>query len=78
MSQKLPEHVTNTMDELYEQRLRKPIATLKLPCSDRHKWKEPALVQVHEARDQRVVCPVCGKAHYLIWSKVQDNLKWQK
>lgn len=78
MTLKLPEHVHGVMDDMYEQRLKKPIATLRLPCTDKHKYREPVLVQIHEARDQRITCPKCGKSHYLIWSKIQDNARWQK
>lgn len=75
---KLPEHVHSVMDEMYEQRLKKPIASVTLPCSDNHRWRDPVIVQITEARDQKITCRICGKSHYLIWSKLQDNLKWQK
>lgn len=74
----LPDDVKKVLDESYEQRFKHGKKTIMLPCSDRHKWREPVLIEVHEARDQKVICPKCGKVHYLSWSKIHDNLKWQQ
>lgn len=79
MTQKFTdEGVNKILNEMYNQQLKKPIATIKLPCSDKHQWKEPVLMQIHEPRDQTIICPKCGKHHYLIWSKIESNAKWRK
>ena len=72
----LPSDVKRVLNESYEQQLTRPKKMVTLPCTDRHKYKEPVAVELTEARDVKIVCPKCGKEHFLVWSKIQDNLKW--
>lgn len=70
---RLPDEVKRVMDETYNQKLKKPIKVIELPCTDNHKWKEPAYVQINHVGDQKVSCPICGKNHYLTWSKIGNH-----
>lgn len=74
----LPENVKKVLNESRNQQLKKPIKYKELDCTEFHKWKEPVLVEITEPRDQKITCPMCGRQHYLIWSKIQDNIKWAK
>ena len=67
------EHEKGVLQEQQDGRLKKRVWTVALPCSDRHKYREPQLVQLTEARDQKITCPRCGKEHWLTWSSVGND-----
>lgn len=71
----LPQDVKDILNEQYNQQLKKPIVGIELPCTNNHKWKEKVIVQIYEARDQKIICPKCGKTSYVTWSKIRDNIK---
>lgn len=74
----LSRDVKRVMDETYEQGLEKPIRGVELPCTKRHRWLEPVIVELSRTGDQEIVCPRCGTKHYLTWSKVHENLRWSR
>lgn len=63
-----PEDVKKILNEQYNQQLNHAIHMVELPCTKYHKHKEPALIEIKEARDQKVLCPRCGREHYFIFS----------
>ena len=69
----LQEEVKSILNEQQNGELKKPVKSLRLPCSDFHKYKEPAFVQIFETRDQKVTCPRCGKSHFLVWSALENH-----
>ena len=70
---RLPGNIKKIMGETYDQRLTKPIAAVRLPCAENHKWKEPQYVEIYEPRDQKIKCPMCGKEHYLVWQSASGH-----
>ena len=71
-----PEEIKKVLNETYNQQFSKKKKAIKLPCSDLHKYREPVYIEVTNTGDQTILCPKCGRKHYLTWSKLQDNLKW--
>lgn len=73
----LPEHTKLVLDEAYEQRSKEPVHAVTLPCTDRHPYREPVVVQLTRTGDQVIKCPLCGKTHLLTWQPINGH-KWQK
>jgi hypothetical protein len=74
----LPPDAKAALGDAYDQRFRKPKKGIPLPCSDSHPYGERAYAEIASTGDQVVVCPLCGKRHYLVWSALQDHLRWRK
>lgn len=73
-----PEEIKSILNEQYNQQFKKGKRGIELPCTHKHKYQEPVYLEIDKPGDQLLICPLCGTRHLLTWSKIHDDIKFEK